>query len=207
MSRGVTRSMEATDAVAAARVARQRRARSSGWWGVLLLIATEVALFSSLIATYFYLRFKTTVWPPPGVEKPSVTLPLVLTGVLIVAVLPMLAAVRTSLAARAGTTWALVALATVVQGGYLGVQIHLFLDDLHKFKPADNAYGSIYFTLLGVHHAHVAVGLALDAWLLLKLAGGLTNYRMLALRVVTLYWAFVALTAVPVVLTQLYPSL
>jgi heme/copper-type cytochrome/quinol oxidase subunit 3 len=203
----ISRSMDATDAVAAARVARQRRARSSGWWGMLLLIATEVALFSSLIATYFYLRFRTTTWPPPGVEKPSVTLPLVLTGVLIVAVLPMLAAVRTSLAARPGATWLLLAAATLIQGAYLGLQIHLFADDLHKFQPSDNAYGSIYFTLLGVHHAHVGVGLALDAWLLLKLAGGITNYRMLALRVVTLYWAFVAIVAVPVVLTQLYPSL
>jgi heme/copper-type cytochrome/quinol oxidase subunit 3 len=203
----VTRSMDATDAVRAARVARQRRARSSGWWGVLLLIATEVALFSSLIATYFYLRFEATTWPPPGVEKPSVTLPLVLTGVLIVAVLPMLAAVRAALDARVGSAWLLIALATVIQGAYLGLQIHLLLDDLHKFKPADHAYGSIYFTLLGVHHAHVAAGLALNAWLLLKLAGGVTNYRLLALRVVTLYWAFVAVVAVPVVLTQLYPSL
>jgi heme/copper-type cytochrome/quinol oxidase subunit 3 len=199
--------MEAEDPVAAARVAKRRRARSSGWWGMLLLIGTEVSLFGSLIATYFYLRFKAAHWPPPGVEKPSVTLPLILTGVLVVSVLPMLASVRASLAARTAPAWLGIAFAFAVQAAYLGVQIKLFSDDLHKHKPADDAYGSIYFTLVGIHHAHVAIGLALDLWLLLKLAGGITNYRMLALRVITLYWVFVALVAIPVVLTQTYPSL
>ena len=42
-------------------------------------------------------------------------------------------------------------------------------------------------------------------WLLAKLLGGLTNYRLIALRVTTLYWCFVSLLAVFVVLTQLYP--
>jgi heme/copper-type cytochrome/quinol oxidase subunit 3 len=203
----VTRSMDATDAVAAARVARQRRARSSGWWGMLLLVCTEVALFGSLIATYFYLRFRAAHWPPPGVEKPSVTLPLILTGVLLLSVLPMLAAVRSSLRARTGAAWLAVAFSFAIQAAYLGVQIKLFSDDLHKHKPADDAYGSIYFTLVGIHHAHVAIGLALELWLLVKLLGGVTNYRLIALRVITMYWAFVALVAVPVVLTQVYPSL
>ena len=183
---------------------RQRKAQPSGWWGMALLIATEFALFGSLIATYFYLRFTASNWPPPGVEKPSVTLPLVLTGVLIVSVAPMLAAVRAS---RRGRMWSCLAFAFLVQAAYLGVQIKLLSDDLHKHKPADDAYGSIYFTLVGIHHVHVALGLVFDLWLLFKLAGGVTNYRLIALRIFTFYWAFVALIAIPVVLTQVSPSL
>ena len=53
----------------------------------------------------------------------------------------------------------------------------------------------------------MAAGLVAEAWLLSRLLGGLTNYRLLALRVVSYYWYFVAALAVPVVLTQLYPSL
>ncbi len=207
MSEAVPRSMQATHAGATAEVERRRSAMPSGWWGALLLIATEITLFGSLIAAYFYLRFQATAWPPPGIPKPSVSLPLMLTGVLLASCLPMLASVRAAVAGRVRAAWWLLALATVAQGAYLGLQIHLFVDDINTFGPADDAYGSIYFTLLGIHHAHVAVGLALDAWLLFRLLGGITNYRLIALRVVALYWYFVSLMAVFVVLTQLYPSL
>ncbi len=207
MSEPVPRSMDATEAPAAARVERARAAMPSGWWGIALLIATEVALFGSLIATYFYLRFQATVWPPPGIPKPSVVLPLFLTGVLVASCLPMLTSVRAAVAGRARAAWWLLAGATVLQGIFLGLQVHIFVDDFNRFSPTDDAYGSIYFTLLGVHGAHVGVGLLLDSWLLAKLLGGLTNYRLIALRVTTLYWCFVSLLAVFVVLTQLYPSL
>ena len=206
MSR-VTRSMEATGSGAAARVARQRRTVPSGWWGMALLIATEFTLFGSLIASYFYLRFQNSAWPPAGIEDPSVTLPLVLTGVLLVICIPLGSAVRSARAGRRGLAWALVAVAFAVQAAYLGLQIWLFADDLRAFSPTDTAYGSIYFALLGVHHAHVAVGLALDLWLLGVLAFGLTNYRLIAIRVIALYWYFVAAVAILVVFTQLYPSL
>lgn len=205
--RDVTRSETAADAEAAARVEGRRRSLPSGWWGMLLLLATEFTLFSSLIASYFYLRFQESSWPPPGVPKPAVVLPLALTGLLLASCVPMLGAVRTARDSRTRATWGLLALALVLQGVYLGLQIHLFVHDLGDFSPRDSAYGSIYFTLLGVHHAHVAVGLALNAWVLGVLLGGLTNYRMIALRILSLYWVFVAAIAIPIVLTQLYPSL
>jgi cytochrome c oxidase subunit III len=192
---------------AAIEATRQRLAQPSGWWGMALLIVTEVTLFGSLIATYFYLRFESTSWPPAGIEKPSVTVPLAFTAMLIAGSLPMFAAVRAAKGGRTRAAWWLLALATAVQGTYLGLQINLFLDDLQTFGPRESAYGSIYYALLGLHHAHVAVGLALDAWLLTFLLGGLTNYRLLALRVTALYWYFVSALAVLVVLTQLYPSL
>lgn len=203
----VTRSMEATDTASAAAVARARRAQPSGWWGAVLLIATEATLFSCLIATYFYLRFKSVEWPLGGIEKPSVALPLALTALLVASVVPMAASVRAAKRGRAGLAWWLLAAATAIQAVYLGLQIHLFVGDLGSFSPSDNAYASIYFVLPGIHQLHVAIGLLIDAWLLAKLSGGLTNYRLVALRVAALYWYFVAAVAIPVVLTQLYPSL
>jgi heme/copper-type cytochrome/quinol oxidase subunit 3 len=203
----VPRSMEATTSPAAASVERQRRTLPRGVWAIALVIATEFTLFASLIATYFYLRFRTDVWPPAGVPKPLVAEPLLLTGLLVVSTVPMAAAVRAARAARRRLAWWLVAAAAALQGIYLGLQINLFADDFHKFTPSDNAYGSIYFTLLGLHHAHVAAGLVLDAWLLGVLAFGLTNYRLIGLRVAAIYWYFVAAIGVAVVFTQIYPSL
>jgi len=203
----VTRSMQATAAVSAAYADRRRRAMPNGWWGVALLIATEATLFGCLIATYFYLAFQDKQWPPAGVPDPKVALPLVLTAVLVATSGPMLLAVRAARRANVARARLWVLLALLVQGAYFGLQMHQYLADLDKFSPADSAYGSIYFTLLGAHHAHVAVGILLNLWLLAKLLGGLTNYRMVGLRVVAVYWYFVNVAAVGVVLTQLYPSL
>jgi cytochrome c oxidase subunit III len=203
----VPRSMEAPGAGPVRRVDTARRAQASGWWGAALLIATEVTLFACLIATYFYLRFKTSEWPLGGIEKPSVTLPLVFTGMLVASSIPMFLSVKAAKGGAVRAAWWLLLLATAVQATYLGLQIHLMVDDLHSFSPQANAYGSIYYALITVHHAHVAVGLAIDAWLLWKLARGITNYRLIGLRVAAFYWYFVSATAVAVVLTQLYPSL
>jgi heme/copper-type cytochrome/quinol oxidase subunit 3 len=203
----VTRSMEAKGSGAAAAVERQRRAQPSGWWGALLLIASETALFGCLIATYFYLRFKSGTWPPDGIEKPSVVLPLVFTAMLVASCLPVAAAVR---AAKGGLTkraWWLLVLAAAVQATYLGLQINLLVDNLNSFSPRVDAYASAYYALLGLHHAHVAIGLGFDLWVLAALARGLTNYRLTAVRILGLYWYFVSAMAVLIVLTQLYPSL
>ena len=183
-----------------------RRTVPNGVWGLLLFAATEAALFGTLLAAYFYLRFQSPQWPPRGIEAPSVALPLALTGVLVLTTAPMLLAARAAGRGRAGGAWGLLALALVVQGGYLAWQIVLYLSDLDSFSPSATAYGSIYFTLLGAHHAHVAAGLLLDLWLLLRLAWGLTPYRVQAVRVVALYWAFVNTVAVLVVAAQVSPS-
>jgi heme/copper-type cytochrome/quinol oxidase subunit 3 len=134
-------------------------------------------------------------------------LPLCLTGALVLTSVPMLLAARAARAGRRGRALRLIALALLVQGGYLAVQVLLFKRDLGEFSPRGSAYGSIYFSMLGLHHAHVVVGLLLSIGLLTRLAGGLTNYRVIAVRVVSLYWHFVNAMAILVVLTQLSPSL
>lgn len=183
------------------------RAQPNGWWGMALLIAGEATFFGCLIAAYFYLRFNGGQWPPPGVEPPAVPAPLLLTGGLLLSVAPLAAAVRAAAAGRARATWWLVAVATAIQAAYLAFQVELFSTAVGEIAPTASAYGSAYLTLLGAHHLHVALGLCFDAWLLAKLLGGLNRYRLTAVRVVALYWAFVAAVAVPVVLTQLSPSL
>jgi heme/copper-type cytochrome/quinol oxidase subunit 3 len=106
-----------------------------------------------------------------------------------------------------GLTQGLVGVATLVQGGYLAVQIVEYLSDLDKFSISGSVYGSIYFTLLGAHHLHVAAGIALNLGLLVRLAGGLTSYRLIGVNAIALYWSFVNAAAIAVVLTQISPSL
>jgi heme/copper-type cytochrome/quinol oxidase subunit 3 len=96
----------------------------------------------------------------------------------------------------------------VSQLWYLAGQILLFRHDLMDFSPKQTAYGSIYFTLLAAHHAHVALGILIEGAVLWFVAvRGLTNYWLVGVRGVAIYWHVVNGVAVLVVLTQISPSL
>jgi heme/copper-type cytochrome/quinol oxidase subunit 1/heme/copper-type cytochrome/quinol oxidase subunit 3 len=178
-----------------------------GVWGMVMLIFTEASLFVTLLGSYWYLRFHDVRWPPPGIAEPKVALPLVMTAVLLASAVPVVLAARAAVAGRANAARGLLALALVFQLGYLAVQVLLFRHDLFDFSPRGSAYGSAYFGMLALHDAHVVAGVLLSAALLAKLTGGLTSYRVTGVRAAAWYWCFVSALAVPVVLTQVSPSL
>lgn len=185
-----------------------RESAPSGVWGMALFLAAEVALFGTLIGSYFYLESVDRSWPPPGVDRPEVLLPALATTYLLVTLLPIHLAARASRRGRRGATVVAIAVGLLCQCGYLAWQIVLFSDDLHKFSPRQTAYGSIYFTLLVVHHAHVLLGLALDLALIWQVAAkGLTRYWLMSVRNLALYWYVVGALAVCVLFTQISPSL
>jgi heme/copper-type cytochrome/quinol oxidase subunit 3 len=187
-------------------VARAHTARPNGWYGMLMLIATEATIFGALIATYVYLRFNTVAWPPRGVAVPAATAPVILALVLLLTAAPLFAAVHMAAAGRRGPAIAMLAGAVSVQAVYLAIQAHLYADGLATLHPDANAYASIYYTLLAVHHAHVAVGLLLELWIMARLAVGWTPYRQTALSVIALYWYFVVVAGLAVTATTLYPA-
>jgi len=165
-----------------------RQGLSTAWWGMLMLVAGEATLFGAAIAGYFYLRVQSPAWPPAGIPEPPVAVPLVLAFVLALAGAPVWLAARAASAGRAGLAIRALAVALVVQWGYLAYELHSYAADLGRFGPQSHAYGSIYFLLLGADHAHVFVGLLLDLWLLAKLSRGLTRYRRNAAQAIALYW-------------------
>jgi heme/copper-type cytochrome/quinol oxidase subunit 3 len=173
-----------------------------------LFLCAEVTLFGTLLGSYFYLDFDAHRWPPPGIERPSVVLPFIATGVLISLSAPLWLAVRAARAGRRRPVIWLIGLVLLVQLGYLAAQILLFRHDLRHFSPQGSAYGSIYFTLLAAHHAHVLLGILIDVLVLgFVITRGLHNYWLIGVRGLALYWHVVNALAVVVVFTQLSPSL
>jgi heme/copper-type cytochrome/quinol oxidase subunit 3 len=184
----VPRTTDARNAGEVMVVEGRRRGPSVAFWGMAMLIASEATLFGTFIGSYYYLRFETHFWPPPGTPEPRVVVPLIMVGILATTSLPMQLAAR---AARGGRLWATRAFlvwALVVQCGYLVWAIHDYVDQLHRSVPQDNAYSSIYYLLLGADHVHVAIGILLVVWLLWKLLRGLTMYRLNAVQAVAFYW-------------------
>jgi heme/copper-type cytochrome/quinol oxidase subunit 3 len=153
-----------------------------------MLVASEATLFGTLIGSYYYLRFGSAHWPPLGTPEPRVVVPLVMAGVLATSSLPMQLAANAVRRGRLWTTRVLLVWALAVQCGYLAWAIHDYVDQLQHSTPQDNAYSSIYDTLLGADHVHIAVGILLVVWLLWKLLRGLTLYRIDAVQAVTVYW-------------------
>jgi heme/copper-type cytochrome/quinol oxidase subunit 3 len=195
----VPRTTEARNAGEVALLAGRRRGPSVAFWGMAMLIASEATLFGTLIGSYYYLRFGTHHWPPPGTPGPRVVVPLVMAGILATTSLPVQLAAMAARRARVLVARLLLVWALVVQTGYLVYEVHDYAHQLHHSVPQDNAYSSIYYTLLGADHVHVAVGIVLVVWLLWKLVRGLTMYRLNAIQAVAFYWHAVNLLTLIVI--------
>jgi cytochrome c oxidase subunit I+III len=181
-------------------VVDERLARPNGWWGMAVFVATEATLFATLIGTYVYLRLGSKHWPPPGIAKPQVLVPMLLTLALV------LTSPLVQIAWRRRVAAPLVA-AAAIQTTYLVWQTHDFVGLIHSTPPSHSAYASILATMLAADHLHVLLGLLLVAWLLLRFARGLTDYALSGLRATAFYWHAVNTITVVVLLVQLSPHL
>ena len=185
------------------RVLAARRGPPAALLGMAILIASEASLFAAMIGTYLYLRFETPVWPPRGVPEPEWLVPTILVAVLALTSIPVQLAWRSVRAGRVARARLLLLGALVVQAGYFLWAVHDFADQIRRTPITENAYTSIYYTLLGADHAHVFVGLLFSVWLLLKLMRGLTLYRANVTQAITWYWHFVNLLTIVVLATVL----
>ena len=168
------------------------RPRRTGWWGMVLFLATDSSLFASLFGTYYYLEFVTSwhsSWPPSGDPLPKLVKASILTGLMLFSVLPMLVA---DLGLRAGSR--VRTLIGMLFVGLVGIAFSIievweFSDELTTSWPSKDAYSSIFYTLLGFHLAHVML-LALYALLLVAatLAGRVTRSHHIMVRTYALFW-------------------
>jgi cytochrome c oxidase subunit 3 len=182
-------------------------ARPNGWWGIVVFVMGETALFLMLFATYFYLRLQTTHWPPQHVSKPPVLLPVLLTAALVLTSFGMQRAWRAAQDAERVRAWRWLAASLCIQAGYLIWQMFLFVDGVHKTPPSHSAYASITYTMLAIDHLHVFLGILLTLWLVVRLSTRLTPYRMRGLQATTFYWHAVNAITVAVLLVSISPHL
>ncbi len=170
------------------------RGKAPGWWGMVLLIATEATFFTILLTSYWYIRFRTgSAWPPPPIEKPKVFLVGVMTPILLLSSAPMHWA---ELGVRRGRLWQLKLglLVTFAMGAtFLALQAVEYHDILtEEFTPRTNAYGTLFFSITGFHGFHVAIGLLLNLWLqFYAWRRAFSAERYLPVENVVLYWHFV----------------
>ncbi|MEO6652463.1 MAG: cytochrome c oxidase subunit 3 [Ilumatobacteraceae bacterium] len=144
---------------AASRVPTAGRApaRSTGQFGVVVFLASDVMLFAPFFAAYLLLRSTNSLWPASGVEL-DVPRAGAATLVLIASSFTLLVADRAHARgdALAFRRWLLI---TILFGlGFLANQIAEYAT--LPFAADDHVYGSIYWALTGLHAAHVLAGVS-----------------------------------------------
>ncbi len=148
-------------------VAAPRPQRSTGQFGVIVFLASDVMLFAPFFAAYFLLRSTNQPWPPDGVELDLVRAGLA-TAVLVVSSFTLVTADRRHAHGdRSGMQrWLLVTLG--LGSLFLANQIAEYAT--LSFVAGDHPYGSIYWGLTGLHAAHVVGGLVALALLYVRAA-------------------------------------
>jgi len=124
--------------------------------GVVLFLGSELMFFAAWFATYFDLRGRNAVWPPPYVHLDTLE-SAIGTFFLGISSLFVFFAVRDVRAERqrAARSWFGAAIACGVV--FIAIAIHGWIDD--KFGINTSAYGSVYFGVTCFHGLHVTAGL------------------------------------------------
>lgn len=170
---------------------------SQGMLMMILFIGSEVMLFASFFAAYFFVRFNIAEnsWPPLNAEGEPWELPKALTGV------NTLFLVFSSFTIwwaehslkhndRRGLVRGLIV--TILLGStFLVIQV---IEYAHLgFTPQDQAFGATFYSLTGLHGFHVFVGLTLLTMCLIRVvrANDFTPTWMTPLGAASVYWHFV----------------
>lgn len=176
--------------------------RSPAWWGMIFFITTEATLFGALVSAYFYLAFGAARWPPAGIAPPDLRTPLLGTLLLLSGSVPVVVAERRI---RRGDRRGLLVgllIGFVLDAAFLALQVREYTR--LAFTPRANEYGSLFWTITGLHMIHVAFALLMVAFLLVRIARGhFTAAQHLAVQNVGMYWHFVGAVWV-VIFSSLY---
>lgn len=161
--------------------------------GVLLFIVTEAMLFGAFFASYFFIRVVANEgpWPPEGFE-----LPIAVAGVNTLILLSSSVTVHWALdGIRKGNRLALqmgLAMTWLLGATFLFIQINEYIHI--GFSARDEAFGTIFYGLTGLHGAHVFVGLMLLSFANIRAWRGHFGPKAkdhLGVEMAGIYWHFV----------------
>lgn len=188
--------------LATLRIGNAAEEHPPGQWGMLLLIATEAALFASLIFSYFYLEVRSPLWPPNG--APDLKVASFNTAILLSSSVTLHWGELGIRNGRVGRMRLGLALTMVLGAVFLSLQVYEY--SRLGFSPTTDAYGSVFFTITGIHGTHVFVGLLILGVMSVMAAKGIFSQEdHHYLSNAALYWHFVDAVWIAV-FTSLYLS-
>src|SRR3984893_14032465 len=172
---------------------RERPFISSAMLAVLMVIGTEMMLFSGLIGSFLIFRLQAAFWPPPGLPRLPIAVTWVNTFVLLTSAVTMTLALRAVHRSRQRLTRRYL-LATLALGvAFLAVQGSEWVRLVaHGLTMSSSMYGGTFYLLIGCHGAHVTAGVIWLACVVGFAMSGRYNARNShAIELCAVYWYFV----------------
>ena len=170
--------------------------------GMLLFIISEVMLFGAFFTAYFFIRVVgDSPWPAEGTELP-VAIAGINTAILVSSSFTMHWALESAKHSnRFGLQVGI--LTTLLLGAtFLFIQINEYVH--LGFAPSDSAQGSIFYSLTGLHGAHVFIGLLLLTFATTRaFRGHFSAKEHRGVEIPGIYWHFVDVMWI-VVYTTIY---
>ena len=172
------------------------RHRNIVWWGTMGMIVIEGMMFALLIVAYLYLKGRSPHWPP-GHFPPALLWGTVNTVILLASTVPNHLTKRAAerLDLRKLRLWMAIAL---VFGVAFNIVRILEFQSLNVWFD-ENAYGSVVWTLLGFHTAHIITDFVeSSAILVLMCVGPIEESHFVDVAENSMYWYFVVLSWIPI---------
>jgi cytochrome c oxidase subunit 1/cytochrome c oxidase subunit I+III len=170
------------------------------WWGQLGMMVIEGMIILIMIAGFFYTRMGFDVWPPPRIPVPNITVPTIVTVLLLVSCIPMRLSEKAAVAGNIGRAamflgiGCIFALVILVLRWYELVAL--------PFKWTTDIFGTYAWCLIGLHTLHMVADTleSIVIFIILKVApvGG---KQQTGVEVDGLYWYFVVLIWLPIYAT------
>jgi cytochrome c oxidase subunit 3 len=158
--------------------------------GMFIFIASEIMLFGSFFAAYFFVRVVAgTPWPTPPYQLPVFVAGLN-TIILVTSSFTMHWALQSIKRGNRAGLKAGLALTFLLGLSFLLTQITEYARI--GFAPYTDAFGTVFFCLTGLHGAHVFVGLTLLlAATVRSFRGHYSEEKHLGVEIPGIYWHFV----------------
>src|SRR5579863_2711585 len=172
---------------------RERLFISSAMLAVLMVIGTEMMLFSGLIGSFLIFRMQAAFWPPPGLPRLPIAVTWVNTFVLLASAGTISMAVSAVHQNRQRLTRRYL-LATLALGvTFLAVQGSEWVRLVaHGLKLSSGSYGGFFYVLIGCHGAHVTAGVIWLSCVVVTAMRGRYNARNASgIELCAVYWYFV----------------
>ena len=170
--------------------------RSLVWWGTIVMTVIECMVFALTVGAYFYLRTVAHEWPPGRTGPPALTIPTINLGILLISVIPAIWLDKASRRRDVRTIRLALAANLVAGGTFLILRIWEFLS-LHCWWNS-NAYGSVTWTILGLHTSNLLTSLLETAIVLAYfLFKPVEDRHFLDARLDGVFWYFIVITWIP----------
>ncbi len=158
-------------------------------FGVVVFLASDLMIFGGFIAAYFNLKSLADGWPPAGVHLDE-TSAAVGTALLAASSASMLFA--SHFIARNRFTVARLWLGTTMLLGTAFVLLSVHGWTTASFRIDTNAYGSVYYSMLGFHVFHVSTGVLLLTMLFFNMRkAAFQRDRRAGAEAIGFFWHFV----------------